>query len=70
VAKGEAHQMSLAGQGLKKGSIARELNLSPHTIESYRTNIKQKLGVSTGAELYRIAFVHSENRSPVISNEP
>jgi len=53
----------LIGQGLKKGGIARELNLSPHTIESYRTNIKQKLGIASGAELYRIAFLHSEQRS-------
>jgi DNA-binding NarL/FixJ family response regulator len=29
----------LIGQGLKKGGIAHELNRSPHTIDSYRTNI-------------------------------
>jgi len=50
----------LIGQGLKKGGIARELNLSPHTVESYRTNIKQKLSVASGSELYRLAFLHSQ----------
>lgn len=50
----------LIGQGLKKGGIARELNLSPHTVESYRTNIKQKMGIASGSELYRIAFLHSQ----------
>ncbi|SHN40546.1 DNA-binding response regulator, NarL/FixJ family, contains REC and HTH domains [Duganella sacchari] len=51
----------LIGMGLKKGGIARELNLSPHTVESYRTNIKQKMGIASGAELYRLAFLHSQN---------
>lgn len=50
----------LIGMGLKKGAIARELNLSPHTVESYRTNIKQKMGIASGAELCRIAFLHSQ----------
>ena len=50
----------LIGMGLKKGGIARELNLSPHTVESYRTNIKQKMGIASGAELYRVAFLHSQ----------
>jgi DNA-binding NarL/FixJ family response regulator len=38
-------------QGLKKGDIARELSLSPHTVKTYRSNIKKKLGLTSGAEL-------------------
>ena len=49
----------LIGTGLKKSEIAHELDLSPNTIETHRTNIKQKLGLATGAELYRAAFLHS-----------
>jgi DNA-binding NarL/FixJ family response regulator len=50
----------LIGQGLKKGDIARELRLSPHTVETYRSNIKKKLGLASGAELYRQAFLRSQ----------
>lgn len=50
----------LIGQGLKKGDIARELSLSPHTVETYRSNIKKKLGLASGAELYRQAFLLSQ----------
>lgn len=51
----------LIGMGMKKSGIAKELNLSPHTVETYRANIKQKMGVTTGAELYRLAFLHSQD---------
>lgn len=50
----------LIGRGLKKSGIASLLSLSPHTVETHRTNIKQKMGVASGAELYRIAFLHSQ----------
>lgn len=50
----------LIGQGLKKGAIARSLNLSPNTIETYRSHIKRKLGVATGAELSRLAYLRSK----------
>lgn len=53
----------LIGKGLKKGDIARELNLSPNTVETYRSNIKQKMRIATGAELYRVAFLHSQDES-------
>lgn len=53
----------LIGQGLKKGDIARELSLSPHTVETYRSNIKKKLGLASGAELYRQAFLRSQTLS-------
>lgn len=55
--------LRLISRGLKKGDMAKELNLSPNTIETYRTNIKQKLGIPTGAALYKFAFVHFEGGS-------
>ena len=53
----------LIGKGMKKSTIAKELNLSPHTVETYRANIKQKMGVATGAELYRLAFLQSQDEA-------
>lgn len=53
----------LIGMGMKKSSIAKELNLSPNTVETYRSHIKQKMGVATGAELYRLAFLHSQDEA-------
>jgi len=47
----------MIGAGLKKSDIARRLNLSPNTVETYRSHIKQKLGIDTGAELTRTAFL-------------
>jgi len=47
----------MIGSGLKKSDIARRLNLSPNTVETYRSHIKQKLGIENGAELTRIAFL-------------
>ena len=55
----------LIGMGMKKSGIAKELNLSPHTVETHRSNIKQKMGLSTGAELYRLAFLHSQDEAPL-----
>lgn len=48
----------MIGSGLKKSDIARKLNLSPNTIETYRSHIKEKLGVDSGVELSRVAFLH------------
>jgi len=43
-----------AGRGTKE--IAAELNLSAKTIETYRANIKEKLGIKEGADLVRFAI--------------
>lgn len=48
----------LIGLGMKKSEIAKELNLSPNTVETYRSNIKTKMGIENGAALYRTAFIH------------
>ena len=47
----------LIGQGVKSGEIARQLFLSPHTLDTHRANIKRKLQLKDAAELSRAASV-------------
>lgn len=54
----ELEVFRLIGRGFKKSQITQQLNISPSTIETYRANIKRKLGIASGAELYRQAFLH------------
>lgn len=54
----ELEVFRLIGRGLKKSEITQQLNISPSTIETYRANIKRKLNISSGSELYRLAFLH------------
>jgi DNA-binding NarL/FixJ family response regulator len=50
----QVFEMIGAGRGTKE--IAAELNLSAKTIETYRANIKEKLGLKEGSELVRFAI--------------
>jgi DNA-binding NarL/FixJ family response regulator len=52
----------LIGQGFKTSQIADKLNLSVKTVESYRSHIKEKLRLSSGAELmkYAVQWTQSE----------
>jgi DNA-binding NarL/FixJ family response regulator len=52
------------GDGLKTSQIAEKLNLSTKTIEVYKEKIKEKLNISSGAELtkYCIEFSMNEKR--------
>lgn len=61
----ELEVFRLIGLGLKKTEIAVKLNLSPNTIETYRMNLKSKLGITSGAELHRVAFLHFQNENPL-----
>lgn len=45
----------MIGRGYKPRDIAKELNLSPKTIETYRDHIKKKLNLSSASELARVA---------------
>lgn len=60
----ELEVFRLIGLGLKKADIASKLNLSPNTIETYRVNLKSKLGIASGAELHRLAFLRFQNENP------
>jgi DNA-binding NarL/FixJ family response regulator len=45
----------MIGRGYKPRDIAKELNLSPKTIETYRDHIKKKLNLGSASELARVA---------------
>jgi DNA-binding CsgD family transcriptional regulator len=49
----ELHVFALLGSGLGTGRIAKELGLSPRTIETYHEHIKLKLGYANARELHR-----------------
>jgi len=44
--------------GLSNKEVARDLEISPRTVETHRQNIKRKLGISTAAGLTRYAIEH------------
>jgi len=48
------------GQGLTTREIAEELALSPKTIDSYRSRVKEKLGIDTNPQLRRRATMWVE----------
>lgn len=48
------------GRGLTTREIGEELNLSPKTIDTYRSRAKEKLGLDSNAELRRRAVVWLE----------
>ena len=47
--------LSLVCSGLQNKEIARELNISPKTVEFHRTNLLQKTRAGTSAHLVQIA---------------
>lgn len=53
----EMQVFELIGRGAGTRSIAEALNLSVHTIESHRENIRMKLNLRNGAELMRQAVM-------------
>lgn len=46
----------LIGQGITTGDIAKQLHLSPHTVDSHREKMRHKLGVKNGHELRQQAM--------------
>jgi DNA-binding NarL/FixJ family response regulator len=53
----------LTGDGLNLRQIAKQLKISTSTVESHRARIKEKLGLSTAAELVRHALQWSNRES-------
>ena len=52
----EAEVVRLIGAGHSTRDIAEQLSLSVKTIESYRANVKRKLGLKSGSELARFSY--------------
>jgi DNA-binding NarL/FixJ family response regulator len=46
----------LLGQGLTRAEIARQLRLSPKTVETHRCNIRERLGIRTATALRQHAM--------------
>lgn len=51
----ESEVLRFLSEGLTNQEIASVLHLSARTVETYRANVQQKLGVRTRAELTRVA---------------
>ena len=66
----ELQVFRLLGSGLGSSRVAQELHLSVKTIETHRQRIKQKLGLTNGAELTRRAtdWIVTAARERAISN--
>ncbi len=58
----EEQVVALVAEGLANREIARELNLSEHTIKKYLFRIFEKLGISTRVELVLYAVNNGEAR--------
>jgi len=58
----EFEVFQLIGQGFVTRQIARELNVSIKTVESYRANIKEKLDLKNATELLRHAVHWVDSR--------
>ena len=58
----ELEVMELIGSGKATKIIAEQMGISPRTVEAHRAHIKEKLGLSDGAELVRYAVQWAESR--------
>ena len=58
----EEQVVALVSDGLSNREVARELNLSEHTIKKYLFRIFDKLGISTRVELVLYAISHGSSR--------
>jgi DNA-binding NarL/FixJ family response regulator len=51
----ELETFELIGQGLTTDRVAERMNVSPKTVETYRSRIKEKLGLSSFTEVVQRA---------------
>ncbi|MFZ0772314.1 MAG: response regulator transcription factor [Candidatus Sulfotelmatobacter sp.] len=58
----EEQVVALVAEGLSNRDVARELNLSEHTVKKYLFRIFDKLGISSRVELVLYAVNHSDPR--------
>jgi DNA-binding NarL/FixJ family response regulator len=60
----EFEVFQLVGRGKSTRDIAKELNLSPKTVDVHRAHIREKLGLDSGATLIRHAVRWLETQDP------
>ena len=58
----EEQVVALVSDGMSNREVARELNLSEHTVKKYLFRIFDKLGISTRVELVLYALSHGTSR--------
>jgi DNA-binding NarL/FixJ family response regulator len=58
----EEQVVALVADGLSNREVARELNLSEHTVKKYLFRIFDKLGISSRVELVLYAVSHGGHR--------
>ena len=58
----ELQVYSMIGNGMTTQKIAKQLNLSPKTVQTYREHIKQKMGLRTATELVHSATLWLRNQ--------
>jgi len=66
----ELEVFEMIGRGLSSRQIAEALHLSVKTVDTHRENIKRKLGLASGTELARHAFLWVERESAGGGAEP
>ncbi len=59
----ELEVFELLGQGMSAKQIAGELGISPKTVETYQSHLREKLAVPNGAELSRRAILWNSQKS-------
>jgi len=59
----EFETFRLIGQGYKAAQIAAQLHLSVKTIETYRSRIKEKLGLTNAAQLLQYSIVWAKKQT-------
>jgi DNA-binding NarL/FixJ family response regulator len=57
----EREVFELIGHGVGRRDIARRLNMALKTVESHIAHIKEKLGLTSGRELMRVAVIWTES---------
>ncbi len=62
----ETEILHFIAHGLTSKQIARELNISPYTVNTHRDNLRRKLGVHNGAQL---AYCQATRASGAASGE-
>ncbi|MFG0251674.1 MAG: response regulator transcription factor [Phycisphaerales bacterium JB038] len=57
----ERDVFELVVQGMTSKQIAAQLGINPSTVDVHRSHVMEKLGVSTSAQLVRVAMLHSQD---------
>jgi DNA-binding NarL/FixJ family response regulator len=58
----ELEVFEMLGRGLTTRAVAEALHISPKTVESHRGRIKEKMAVSTTAELVKQSVIWVQNK--------